>query len=320
MLVDENGGESPAQAYDHVEKSRKIHYVQLAEAEVDEDEQYSLYGVVIDAGYPYKGQNNFLVTLKIADPTLCPTVDGPKGGVKVALVTCYARKLEDLPIVRKIGDVIRIHRVTLKRFNNLKQFNLNINFNSAWCLFHSSDVNLQTDFSDESDQDHEAVMADGTSISDRVTSKQERRKYTPYKFSSSSYSFDFQQEKKIIDSLRTWEDDFFQNRSSWVFKKLSKPLGEIKQDEKFDYDREFDVIVKILKIFEKDDYNLELRIKDFSDELWFIIIPKMKFGPLREGDVIRIRAVNVNPTSKRNLISIKHCTSILRFTSSCKIA
>lgn len=48
--------------------------------------------------------------------------------------------------------------------------------------------------------------------------------------------------------------------------------------------------------------------------MWFIVIPKLKFGPLREGEIIRIRSVNVNITSKRNVISCKASTNILRFT------
>jgi hypothetical protein len=38
----------------------------------------------------------------------------------------------------------------------------------------------------------------------------------------------------------------------------------------FEENREFDLLVKVLKIFEKDEFNLELRIKDTSNELWFI--------------------------------------------------
>jgi hypothetical protein len=57
-----------------------------------------------------------------------------------------------------------------------------------------------------------------------------------------------------------------------------------------------------LKIFEKDEYNLELRIKDVSNEMWFIVIPKLKYGALKENEIIRIRSVTVNITSKRNVI------------------
>jgi len=72
--------------------------------------------------------------------------------------------------------------------------------------------------------------------------------------------------------------------------------------------------VKILKIFEKDEYDLELRIKDTTNEMWFITIPKLKFGNLREGEIVRIRSVEVNMTSNRNVISCKPSTNILRFT------
>mmetsp|Transcript_4467 Transcript_4467/g.7630 ORF Transcript_4467/g.7630 Transcript_4467/m.7630 type:complete len:339 (+) Transcript_4467:146-1162(+) len=233
--------------------------------------------------------------------------------------------MEDLPVVRKIGDVIRIHRATVRTFKEQKQFNVNMVFNSSWCLFHSSDVNLldkaavlgpeakDYNLSDESDEEMETVMQDGTMLSDRVVDKHERKKYAPYKFSGKSYSFDFKQEKVIVDALRNWEDAFFQ-KSAWIFKKMSKPLGSLKNDPKIDESKEFDLLVKILKIFEKDDYSLELRIKDLSNEMWFIVIPKLKFGVLREGDIIRIRSVLVNITSKRNVISCKNSTNILRFT------
>lgn len=92
---------------------------------------------------------------------------------------------------------------------------------------------------------------------------------------------------------------------------MSKELGELKQ---LSDNREIDLLVKILKIFEKDEYNLELRIKDISNEMWFIVIPKLKFGTLKEGEIVRIRSVEVNITSKRNVISQKPSTNILRFT------
>ena len=92
---------------------------------------------------------------------------------------------------------------------------------------------------------------------------------------------------------------------------MSKPLGKLKE---LGDAREVDLLVKILKIFEEDEYDLELRIKDTSNEMWFIVIPKLKFGALREGEIVRIRSVEVNLTSKRNVISIKPSTNILRFT------
>jgi hypothetical protein len=74
------------------------------------------------------------------------------------------------------------------------------------------------------------------------------------------------------------------------------------------------LLVKVLKIFEKDEFNLELRIKDTSNEMWFITIPKLKFGSIKEGEIIRIRSVKVNISSKRNVIDTRPSTNILRFT------
>ena len=91
---------------------------------------------------------------------------------------------------------------------------------------------------------------------------------------------------------------------------MSKELKEIRDSPA----SEFDLLVKILKIYERDEYNIEMRIKDCSNEMWFITIPKLKFGHLREGEIVRIRSVKLNITSKRNVIEMKPSTNILRFT------
>ena len=49
-------------------------------------------------------------------------------------------------------------------------------------------------------------------------------------------------------------------KHSWIFKKLSVHLNQLKEMG----NREVDLLVKILKIFDKDEYDLELRIKDVS--------------------------------------------------------
>jgi len=38
------------------------------------------------------------------------------------------------------------------------------------------------------------------------------------------------------------------------------------------------LLVKIIKVFEKDEHTLELRIKDISNELWFMTVQKLKFA------------------------------------------
>ena len=79
---------------------------------------------------------------------------------------------------------------------------------------------------------------------------------------------------------------------------MSRTLGELKGLVNVSENYEFDLLVKVLKVFEKDEYNMEMRIKDTSNEMWIIVIPKLKFGYIREGEIIRIRSVSVNITSK----------------------
>jgi Telomeric single stranded DNA binding POT1/CDC13 len=52
----------------------------------------------------------------------------------------YAKRFEDLPIVQKVGDVIRVHRALLRLYNHQRQFNASVFYNSSWALF-SADSN-----------------------------------------------------------------------------------------------------------------------------------------------------------------------------------
>jgi hypothetical protein len=47
----------------------------------------------------------------------------------------YAKRFEDLPIIQRFGDIIRVHRATLRIYKNHRQFNANIFYNSSWALF-----------------------------------------------------------------------------------------------------------------------------------------------------------------------------------------
>jgi len=115
----------------------------------------------------------------------------------------------------------------------------------------------------------------------------------------------------MIDSLHSWEDAYF-TKHSWIFKKLSTPLGSLKEQE--NSGRECDLLVKILRVLDKDEINLELKIKDVSNEIWFLQVPKLKFGNFNEGEIVRVRSVEANPAKKRNELIMKVSTNILRFT------
>jgi hypothetical protein len=92
--------------------------------------------------------------------------------------------------------------------------------------------------------------------------KVERRKYKPYKFSGKSYTFDVNHEKIIIDEMREWALDYF-SKEYVITKEMYKLLKELKNGQ-LNESSEFDLLVKVLKVCDKDENTLELRIKDIS--------------------------------------------------------
>ena len=76
----------------------------------------------------------------------------------------------------------------------------------------------------------------------------------------------------------------------------------------------------MLKVFEKDEQTLEVRIKDDSNQLWFLTLPKLRFGGninIREGEIIRVRSVTKDVRNKH--IESKQSTNILKFLPCSKI-
>lgn len=49
--------------------------------------------------------------------------------------------------------------------------------------------------------------------------------------------------------------------------------------------------------------------------MWLICVQRNKFGVIKEGDIVRIRGVKVNHTTKRNVLETTLQTNILKFTA-----
>jgi hypothetical protein len=56
----------------------------------------------------------------VVDSTYFSNVESAKGNIKFGLVTFFAKRMEDLPVVRKIGDIIRVHRAIVKDYKGIK--------------------------------------------------------------------------------------------------------------------------------------------------------------------------------------------------------
>ncbi len=45
--------------------------------------------------------------------------------------------MQDLPFIRRIGDIIRIHTANVRVWKGKLQFNVNVYRNSSWVVFSS---------------------------------------------------------------------------------------------------------------------------------------------------------------------------------------
>ena len=96
-------------------RGAKYDYTELGKASLTTSDSQHVYGVIIDATFPYKvNQSLYVCSLKIVDSSLNA---GTKGS-SWANVVIYAKRFEDLPIVLRLGDIIRLHRATLRMYND----------------------------------------------------------------------------------------------------------------------------------------------------------------------------------------------------------
>lgn len=95
----------------------KYEYVELNKASLAASEPCHFYGVIVDATFPYKVKaDRFICSIKVMDPTL----NSKQKTADYAQVVIYANRFEDLPIIHRLGDVIRIHRANLRMYKNTR--------------------------------------------------------------------------------------------------------------------------------------------------------------------------------------------------------
>jgi hypothetical protein len=206
----------------------------------------------------------------------------------------YAKRFEDLPIIHRIGDIIRVHRATLRLYNHSRQFNASIFYNSSWALFTT----------DKKSPLQEIGGADaGANLEN-----------TPFAFSGKHYTFE-KHETAVLQNIRKWANQYV-SQYNVITNDMYVPLNKA-QTQKED----FDVVAKILQIFEMDEYTNELKLKDLSGQTWYCLALKLKFPHLRHGEVVRIRSVTYDETSsQKKILNLSHYSNIMTFVSSSKLA
>jgi len=147
------------------------------------------------------------------------------------------------------------------------------------------------------------MTPEGTSIGD----------HEAFAHNGKAYSFE-KHEKDVLGKMRKFAQSHFAASnvlSSDMHVALSKATSQ-KND--------FDVLAKILQIFEKDEFTNKLKIRDGSNKTWYVLALKLKFPHLQVGDVIRIRSSIYDETSKKHVLNLSHYSNIMTFISHSKLA
>nr|P29549.1 RecName: Full=Telomere-binding protein subunit alpha; AltName: Full=TEBP alpha; AltName: Full=Telomere-binding protein 56 kDa subunit [Sterkiella nova]1JB7_A Chain A, telomere-binding protein alpha subunit [Sterkiella nova]1KIX_A Chain A, Telomere-Binding Protein alpha Subunit [Sterkiella nova]1OTC_A Chain A, PROTEIN (TELOMERE-BINDING PROTEIN ALPHA SUBUNIT) [Sterkiella nova]2I0Q_A Chain A, Telomere-binding protein alpha subunit [Sterkiella nova]AAA29398.1 telomere-binding protein alpha subu len=276
------------------DKGHKYEYVELAKASLTSAQPQHFYAVVIDATFPYKtNQERYICSLKIVDPTLyLKQQKGAGDASDYATLVLYAKRFEDLPIIHRAGDIIRVHRATLRLYNGQRQFNANVFYSSSWALFST----------------------DKRSVTQEINNQDAVSDTTPFSFSSKHATIE-KNEISILQNLRKWANQYFSSYSvisSDMYTALNKA-----QAQKGD----FDVVAKILQVHELDEYTNELKLKDASGQVFYTLSLKLKFPHVRTGEVVRIRSATYDETStQKKVLILSHYSNIITFIQSSKLA
>lgn len=265
-------------------KGQKYDYVELGKASLSSVDTQNVYGVIIDATFPYKQNPNLYVcSLKIVDPSLNASTKGSD----YATVTMYAKRFEDLPIVLRLGDVIRLHRATLRMYNNRRQFNVTMHWNGSWALFST---------------DKQPVV--GSAPND----------FAPVTHSGNRPTME-KQDQTILSNMRKWASSYF-GSNDVISKDMVTPLKSAKSKP-----ADFDVVAKIVGIHEMDAYTNELKLRDASGSTWYTLALRLKFPHLKTGQAVRIRCATYDQTSaNKQVLALSHFSNIMTFISSSRLA
>jgi len=259
-------------------------YTALNNVAVSSNAEHHVYGVIIDATFPYKvSKDRFICSLKIVDNT--------HNGKEHASVVIYAKRFEDLPIVHRVGDIIRLHRATLRIYDDRRQFNVNTQMWGSWALFSTDKATPLADCSGQRCGDNE-----------------------PFAHNGKSCTFE-KHEVGILGALRKWASSYFAGHDG-VTKDMYKALNKIKGNKE-----DTDVVAKITQLHNFDEYTNELRLTDASGECWFTLATKLKFPHLRAGQVVRVRSCTPDESSQhKQMLSQSHFSNIMTFISGSRLA
>jgi len=138
--------------------------------------------------------------------------------------------------------------------------------------------------------------------------------FAPAFYSGKRATFE-KHETTLLSTLRKWVGTYFAqydglNSDSYCLLKNAKSQ-----------DRDFDVVAKVLSVFEMDEYTNELKVADATGDNWYVLALKLKFPNLRAGQAVRIRSATYDETSSsKNVLNLQHYSNIMTFVGASKMA
>jgi hypothetical protein len=136
----------------------------------------------------------------------------------------------------------------------------------------------------------------------------------PYAFSGKRATNE-KQDQTIQTALRKWANMYF-SKNNVIEEKNYLALNKASKAKK-----DFDVVAKILQVFDLDEYTNELKLRDQSGEIYYTLALKLKFPHLRAGSVVKIRSATHDETAtNKNVLVLQHYSNIMTFIGCSKLA
>ena len=136
--------------------NKEYEYTPLADTALGSTEQYNIFAVVIDAQLPYDikkdNQTKFCCRIKVVDQSLhCRNNTSNNTAAQdissgCVMVTFWSKDSKKLPVIKTVGDIIRIHRAFTSCYRDYKTLNCNLDLGSNWTLFSAADNTIPEDY------------------------------------------------------------------------------------------------------------------------------------------------------------------------------
>lgn len=116
------------------------------------------------------------------------------------------RRFQDLPIVQRIGDVIRCHRAEYSNKGDQHFLKLNLHYNSSWALFSADNV-----------------------VAPEVEGQVRNPATEAYAFSGYSYTMETIDQKQL-DTIRVWSKKHFASHKV-IIEEMYTALSQADEEE-----------------------------------------------------------------------------------------